>query len=109
MLKLFKGASVHIDGKHHALATVRVRRLVGLLAIEESRLVALERDIEWLEIRDVIGIEVAEVGVELCAGDLGAWLLEAGFGEGVVDRAEVEVNALTLTDVVDEGRVEDEL
>ena len=86
---------------------MRIRRLVRLLAIEEPRLITLQRDIERVEIRDIIGIEVAEVGVELRAGNLGAWLLEAGFGEGMVDGAEVEVDALALADVVDVGWVED--
>lgn len=86
---------------------MRVRRLVRLLAIEEPGLIALQRDIERFEIRDIIRVEVAEVGVELGTGDLGAWLLEAGFGEGMVDGAEVEVDALALADVVDVGWVED--
>lgn len=105
-LKLFKGPGVHIDGKHHALATMRVRGLIRLLAKEEPRLITLQRDVERMEIRDIIGIEVAEVGVKLCAGNLGAWPLEAGFGEGVIDGAEVEVDALALANVVDVGWVE---
>jgi hypothetical protein len=88
---------------------VRVGRLISLLAVKEPRLIALEGDIEGMDVGDVIGVEVAEVGVELGTGDLGAGLLEARLGEGVVDGAEVEVDALALADAVDVGWVEDQL
>jgi hypothetical protein len=88
---------------------MRIGGLVALLAIEESRLVALEGDVKGVDVRDIIGIEVAKVGIKLSAWDLGARLLKAGFGEGVVQGTEVEVDALALTDSVDVWWVEHQL
>lgn len=86
---------------------MRVGGFVALLAIEKSRLVTLEGDIKGVNVWDIIWIEVAEVGIELSTWDLGTWLLEAGFGEGVVQGTEVEVDALALTDSADVWWVED--
>jgi hypothetical protein len=108
-LELSKTVGVNVDGKDHTLSAVRVGGLVSLFAVKVSRLVAFERDVKGFEVGDVVGVEVAKVGIELSPWDLGAWLLEAGLGEGVVDGAEVEVDALALSDAVDVGWVKDEL
>lgn len=88
---------------------MRIGSLVRLFAIEEPWLVALQRDIKWMDVGDIIRVKVAEVGVKLSTWDLGTWSVEAGFSEGVVDGAEVEVDALALADTADVRGVEDEL
>ena len=103
LLKLCESVVIDIDGKDHALAAVRIGGFVCLLAIEESRLVALEGDVKGVNVRDIIRIRVAKVGIKLSAWDLGARFLEAGFGEGMVQGTEVEVDSLALADSVDVG------
>jgi len=108
-LELREGSRIDIDGENHAGSAMALGRLVGLLAVEEARAVAIQGNIKRVQIRDVIGVEVAEVGIELRTRDLGAGCLERGLREGVVRGAEVEVDALALADALDEGRVVDEL
>lgn len=87
---------------------MRIGSLVCLLAVEKPLLVAVKGDIKGVEVWDIIWVEVAKVGVKLSTGDLGAWLLEARFGESVVDGTEVEMDALPLADAVDVGWVKDQ-
>jgi hypothetical protein len=108
-LELGEGSSIDINGKDHSLSAVGVRCAVGLLAVEEARAVRVEGDVEGMDIRNVIGVEVVEVGVKLSAGDLGAGFLEGRLGKGVVGGAEVEVDALAAADSLEEGWVVDEL
>ena len=101
LLEQCKLVGIDIDGKHHPLGAVRVGSLVPLLAVKVSWPIAIKGDVEGFEVGDVVGVEVVKVGVELSTGELGAWLLEARFSQGVVESTEIEVDALALADTVD--------
>ena len=96
--KLAEFLRVRTDGKDHTLATVSGRGAVTLLTIEPAWLAVLSvnghrRGVLSSEIGDV---DVAEVRVDGCAGELFAGVIERGLGKGVVLEAEVEDDLAAL-------------
>lgn len=81
-------------------------RTVLLLAVEKARPMAVDGQIKGFELGDIGLVDVLEVGVYVSAGELGARVCQRGFGEGVVDRAEIKVNLLANGDFREIGGIE---
>jgi len=81
-----------INGENHALAAVRLGGSIGLLAVEETGLVACEGVVKGVEVRDILGIEIIEVSVDVGTLKLCARLVEGGLSQGVVLAQEIKMN-----------------
>jgi len=98
-LELLEPLGIDVDGEDHTLAAVAVGCAVALLAVEVAGLVVGEGVVERVQVGDIIGVEVVEVGVDVGTLELRAWFLERGFGQGVVFAQEVKVHDATLLGV----------
>jgi len=98
-LELLELLGIDVDGEDHSLAAVAVGCTISLLAVEVAGLCICEGVVEWMQVGDVVGVEVVEVGVDISALELLAWVLEGRFGQGVVFAQEVEVHDAALLGV----------
>ncbi len=80
---------------------------VGLPAVEEPGLVAVDGQVKRLELGNIFPVNVLKVGVD-GAGirQFLAWVLQRGLGEGVVDGSEVKMDGLPNQDFGEIWRVE---
>ncbi len=93
---------IDVDAEHHTIAAMTPRCVVSLLAVKVSGSLAGDLDIDGFCVRDIFLVDVLEVGIDVGPIELLAGVGEGRFGEGVVHRAEVEMDDGVFGDILEE-------
>lgn len=94
LFELAEGRPIGVDGKDHALSTVALWRQILLLAVEESWLITVNHQVEWLEFGNIGLVHVLEVRVNGSTSKFLARFAKGRLGQGVVGCPEIEVDFL---------------
>src|SRR5579862_6125442 len=104
-LELLEFLLADVDGKDHARRAVALGCAVTLATVEIALTVRINIEGDGRKTWRIIDVDVHEVGVEGGGIELGAWLVERGFGQRVVQLAEVEKDLVATLNVLEEWRI----